>query len=265
MKLGGRYDVSSEVDGMRAPLHGLEFHVDDAVEFPQFRRLVAVDLVDVHRLPVWLVGASKTGVFSVFTADKDSEAVFQEIMVCCDFELGEIVGLLLETDQSQRYVVLYPRLEEDHVEIKGVVLDLDNEFVRRAERLAATPISSEVPRDCAAVIESPRLRRENSVLDTYLEKRNSQPPQVPRLVRAPREHNVGEKFNRTVERLAAREVRRLGLQSQLSKDECKELYGIALKSARFLFRRQLRQQQEPAADKLANVVRNTIQLHLEEL
>ncbi|KAG7834922.1 hypothetical protein KL943_002237 [Ogataea angusta] len=128
MKLGGRYDVSSEVDGMRAPLHGLEFHVDDAVEFPQFRRLVAVDLVDVHRLPVWLVGASKTGVFSVFTADKDSEAVFQEIMVCCDFELGEIVGLLLETDQSQRYVVLYPRLEEDHVEIKGVVLDLDNDY-----------------------------------------------------------------------------------------------------------------------------------------
>ncbi|KAG7860174.1 hypothetical protein KL939_001660 [Ogataea angusta] len=158
MKLGGRYDVSSEVDGMRAPLHGLEFHVDDAVEFPQFRRLVAVDLVDVHRLPVWLVGASKTGVFSVFTADKDSEAVFQEIMVCCDFELGEIVGLLLETDQSQRYVVLYPRLEEDHVEIKGVVLDLDNEFVRRAERLAATPISCEVPSDCAAVIESPPKR-----------------------------------------------------------------------------------------------------------
>ncbi|KAG7699242.1 hypothetical protein KL933_004395 [Ogataea haglerorum] len=263
MKLGGRYDVTSEVDGMRAPLHGLEFHVDDAVEFPQFRRLVAVDLVDVRRLPVWLVGASKTGIFNVYTANKDSEAVFQEVVAYCDFERGEIVGFLLETDDSQRYVVLFPRLEEDHVEIKGVVLDLDNEFVRRAERLAGAAVECEVPSDAAAIVEAPRLRRENSVLDNYLQKRNSQPPQAPRP--APREHNVGEKFNRTVERLAAREVRRLGVQAQLSKDECKELYGIALKSARFLFRRQLRQQQEPPADKLANVVRNTIQLHLEEL
>ncbi|KAH3661284.1 hypothetical protein OGAPHI_006691 [Ogataea philodendri] len=260
ISFAGRYAVGNALQG-GAPLDAVELYQEQGDAVPEFGRLVACELVSLNSLPVWLVGSTKTAVFGVFSANLDTQAFFADIMMYSDFANDEIVAVLLESDNPSRYLVVYPELSGQDVLMKAVLVDLDNEFVRRAHQAAAMAGNITVGRDEAVFVEPSRLGRENSVLEQHLQKRG----QSRKPARLAKEPALIDRFNKTLERLILAGFDRFQVQSTLSKDECKELYGIVFKSARFLFRNQLRQQSEPEPDKLTNVVNNTIQLHLGEI
>ncbi|ODV87345.1 hypothetical protein CANARDRAFT_5888 [[Candida] arabinofermentans NRRL YB-2248] len=267
-----------------------DFHLRDVIFFAKklvtlpinFTKLKVVDLIAVEEIPLWLIDyVAAEGLMKIHSNALETEEFFQQLIMLCDFEHCKSIGLLVECDSRDRYMVIYPTLKSSNtVEIECLLLNFSNElnlkFITLSRLWKQQKLKAHPDKTIFVDIDT-QIKKGNDFFDSYLKKRSSSATvssasgirPIGSSVIAPQacsstsnDHQFIDKFNKLIEKYILNEYRLRSIYSRLPKHDYRELYSLIFKSTKFMLRSSQKSGEMPDPSILNNVLDRLFNLYL---
>ena len=280
-------DNNSSDDGLKPALES----------FVAQKSMKLTELVDFAQVPFWFFDmSSPTSVeYRCFTENENTEEFFRKLVnisissntiLTLLFDAKHPTDIFEDTNNGDYSLAIYPKLihiKDDqsgclskNVAICASLLNFKTPIALTLNRVRALAESGQVTlpsnRSARSVfVELDTVsKKRDKFFDNYLKKRSvSRQQSVSRedsvdpenaSVRMNTEANFHEQFFDLLDRCILSEFRMRGVSKSLSKSELDELYALISRSAKFIFRTELKKKIIPSLDAIGDVVTSMVSI-----